>query len=85
MSDDLTEIQESNLQCLVLLLTVSPVHDESMGDDHLVQIVFIMSGDAEEVQLMALLIISDLEHKKPSLQVSAKHTALTHNVRQRRI
>lgn len=44
-----------------------------------------MSGDAEKVQLVALLIISDLEHKKPSLQVSAQHTALTHNVRQRRI
>lgn len=40
---------------------VLPVHNESMGDDDFVQVVLIVSGDAEEVQLVALLIISDLE------------------------
>lgn len=43
------------------LLIGLPVHDESMGNDHLLQIVLIMSGDTEQVQFMALLIIRDLE------------------------
>lgn len=60
-------------QCLVQLLVGLPVHDESVGDDHLLQIVLIMSGDTEKVQLVALLIISDLEQDKPSLQLSAKN------------
>lgn len=40
---------------------VLPVHNESMGDDDFVQVVLIVSGDTEEVQFVALLIISDLE------------------------
>lgn len=46
------------------LLIGSPVHDESMRDDHLVQIVLIMSGDAEKVQIVAFLIVSDLEEEE---------------------
>lgn len=38
-----------------------PVHDESMWDNHLVQIVLIMSGNTEKVQVVAFLIISYLE------------------------
>lgn len=60
------------LQCLVQLLIGLPVHDESVRDDHLLQIILIMSGDTEKVQLVALLIISDLEQDKPSLQLSTK-------------
>jgi len=41
-----------------------PVHNESMGDDHLFQIVLIMSGDAEMFQIIAFLIISDLEEEE---------------------
>lgn len=56
---------------MVLLLTGSPVHDESMGDDHLLQVVLVVSGDAEEVQLVALLIIGDLEtRREPRLQLA---------------
>lgn len=56
---------------VVLLLTGSPVHDESMGDDHLLQVVLVVSGDAEEVQLVALLIIGDLEtRREPRLQLA---------------
>lgn len=61
------------LQCLVQLLIGLPVHDESVRDDHLLQIVLIMSGDTEKVQVVALLIISDLEQDKPSIQLSAKN------------
>lgn len=32
-----------------------------MGDDDFIQVVLIVSGDTEEVQFVALLIISDLE------------------------
>ena len=51
-----------------------PVHDESMRDDHLVQIVLIMSRDAEKVQLVAFLIIGDLqrEGKRHPIQLCAK-------------
>lgn len=38
----------------------SPVHDEAMRDDHFVQIVLIMSGNTEEIQIVSLLIIRDL-------------------------
>lgn len=55
------------------LLIGLPVHDESVRDDHLLQIVLIMSGDTEKVQVVALLIISDLEQDKPSIQLSAKN------------
>ena len=48
----------------MLVLVYLPVHDESMGDDHLVQIVLIMSGHTEKVQVMALLIIGDLEQEE---------------------
>lgn len=41
-----------------------PVHDESMGDDHFVQIVLVMPGHTEEVQIVALLVVGDLEVKK---------------------
>lgn len=34
-----------------------PVHDEAVGDDHFLQVVLIMSGDAEKIQIVALLII----------------------------
>lgn len=47
-----------------MVLISLPVHDESMGDDHLVQIVLIMSRDTEKVQFMAFLIISDLKRCK---------------------
>ena len=54
-----------------MVLTDSPVHDESMGDDHLLQVVLVVSGDAEEVQLVALLIIGDLEtRREPRLQLA---------------
>lgn len=65
----------------LLLWTGLPVHDESMRDDHLVQVVLIMSGDTEKVQIMAFLIISDLEEE----EAISKRLALTDNVRQRRI
>lgn len=32
-----------------------------MGDDDFIQVVLIVSGDTEEVQFVALLIISDLQ------------------------
>lgn len=32
-----------------------------MGNDDFIQVVLIVSGDTEEVQFVALLIISDLE------------------------
>lgn len=38
-----------------------PVHDESVGDDHFVQIVFVMSGDTEKTQIVAFLVIGDLK------------------------
>lgn len=38
-----------------------PVHDESMGDEHLLQIVLIMFRDTEMIQLVASLIVTDLE------------------------
>lgn len=45
---------------VALLLIGLPVHDESMRDDHLFQIVLIMPRDTEKVQIVALLVISDL-------------------------
>lgn len=44
----------------VFSVCASPVHDEAVGDDHFVQIVLVMSGDTEEVQIVSLLIIRDL-------------------------
>lgn len=46
-----------------------PVHDESMGDDHLLQIVLIMFRDTEVIQLVASLIVTDLERYKSRFQV----------------
>lgn len=37
-----------------------PVHNKSMWDDDFIQVVLIVSGDTEEVQFVALLVISDL-------------------------
>lgn len=51
------------------LLIGSPVHDESVGDDHLLQVVLVVSGDTEKVQFMALLIIRNLKENKPFLQL----------------
>ncbi len=69
---------ESDFQCLVQQLwTGLPVHDEAVGDDHLVQVVLIMSGDTEKVQIVAFLIISDLEQE----EAISKRLALTDNVR----
>lgn len=48
-----------------------------MRDDHLLQIVLIVSGDTEEVQLVALLVVSDLEQGTASLQPGAERLALT--------
>ena len=45
------------------LLIGSPVHDESMRDDHFFQIALIMSGDTEEVQIMPFLVIGNLEQE----------------------
>jgi len=64
-----------------------PVHDESVRDDHLVQIVLIMFGDTEKVQIVALLIVSDLEQEEDnsSTQKKTRVLALADNVRQRGI
>lgn len=42
-----------------------------MGNDHSIQIVLVVSGDTEEVQLMALLIISDLQQSTAIAQNSS--------------
>lgn len=41
-----------------------PVHDESVGDDHLLQVVLIMFRDAEKIQIVALLIIWYLQQSE---------------------
>lgn len=41
-----------------------PVHDESVGDDHLLQVVLIMFRDAEKIQIVALLIIRYLQQSE---------------------
>lgn len=55
----------------LFLLFCLPVHDESMGNDHSIQIVLVVSGDTEEVQLVALLIISDLQQSTAIAQNSS--------------
>lgn len=55
--------QSCNQEWEMQLLIVSPVHDEAVGDDHFVQIVFIMPGDAKEVQSVSLLVIGNLERE----------------------
>ena len=64
--------ESSRCQCLVLLLIGSPVHDESVRDDHLLQIVLIVSGDTEQVQLVALLVVGDLEQGTASWHMTDK-------------
>lgn len=41
-----------------------PVHDESVGDDHLLQVILIMFRNAEKLQIVALLIIGYLQQRE---------------------
>lgn len=40
-----------------------PVHDKSVGNDHLLQVILIMFRDAEKIQIVALLIIGYLQQR----------------------
>lgn len=78
LSDDLTELWEDIISRLLLIGL--PVHDKSMGDDHLFQIILIMPGDTEKVQLVAFLIIGDLQREEDihsTLRKSGWHWQLT--------
>lgn len=41
-----------------------PVHDKSVGNDHLLQVVLIMFRDAEQIQIVAFLIVGYLQQRE---------------------